>query len=326
MVVDFDDDLQGFFEASVSGTWTAGECTVGAGNVVTCDDADTIALVNSTVVIQFLPPAFPDTIVAPTVPSAACTVFDTDVTVQCTELAAGDLDDLTVLDWVLDPLNSTNPTNAPDQAHTVVFSLPLNITCESDTSNDGVRTCGAGDVVISDTQSSITLSSGPTVTDSVLSNPSDVTVVVNSPQATVGTITLSVHHDNADGTFADIVDPVASKTYAVVNGAGGTGEIRHLDEADQATEDAAAVDIDAYCASASIPVFDCGILDAQDDADDAVGSFHQACMINTNLTHAANSADITWNIAPGPGSSATVNPNPNGVNVAGPTDEPCVRW
>ena len=79
----------------------------------------------------------------------------------------------------------------------------------------------------------------------------------------------------------------------------------------------------------------CGIMTPQDDSDDATGSFHQACIINTSLTHAGDSGLITWDIVAVAGS-----PLPTAVSItelAGPLDdpnaqpnpilgEPCVSW
>ncbi|GAF99366.1 unnamed protein product, partial [marine sediment metagenome] len=66
-----------------------------------------------------------------------------------------------------------------------------------------------------------------------------------------------------------------------------------------------------------------GILDPQDDPDDATGSYHRACITDTELTYAANSTQIAWTITATPGSSADVH---NPTKVAGPNGEPCYQW
>ena len=165
----------------------------------------------------------------------------------------------------------------------------------------------------------------PTVVGTVLGSSGDVLVTITSAQETTGTITLLVKYDlgKAAGVTGeetvDLLDPVATKTFEIICTDTPAGpdddecEIRHRGEADQATEDAANLDLD-------------GILDVQADEDDATGSFHQVCLISSNLTHTVHGGFITWTIDPGPGSNATVNPAPNGQKRGGPDGIPCVRW
>ena len=164
-------------------------------------------------------------------------------------------------------------------------------------------------------------------------------VTITSAQETSGTITLLVKYDLGKPAgvtgeeTVDLLDPVATQTFEIICTDTPAGpdddecEIRHRDEADQATEDAANLDLDALCALPATPAFpNCGILDVQHDEDGATGSFHQACLTNSGLTHSGQGQFIAWTIEPGPGGNATVNPAPNGEKIAGPRDIPCVRW
>ncbi len=229
----------------------------------------------------------------------------------------------TIGPWVVNPLTASNP---PNMDHSITFMLPPGVTCESDVSNsDAVRSCSPSDVVLNDPPKfSMTLVGlTPTVAETALGQSSNVLVTITSAQETSGTITLLVKYDLGKPAgvtgeeTVDLLDPVATQTFG----------IRHRAEADQATEDAANLDLDALCALPATPAFpNCGILDVQHDEDDATGSFHQACLTNSGLTHTADGQFITWTIEPGPGGNATVNPAPNGEKIAGPRDIPCVRW
>ncbi len=121
---------------------------------------------------------------------------------------------------------------------------------------------------------------------------------------------------------------VSTNPASVLNAAGGSGGgdylvegadiwLRHWD-IDWSSEDAAG--------------FDEGILDVQDDPDDATGSAHRVCLVGGENTLDDN---VTWSITNAAGSSATVSPGP-GVGDAGPNggtkvrhpnlDIPCVQW
>ena len=66
------------------------------------------------------------------------------------------------------------------------------------------------------------------------------------------------------------------------------------------------------------------MLNSQDDIDDAVGSFHGACLLGTLLTQTANGGELTWHIEPVPPGSG-----PAAASIStfgGPNDEPCVMW
>ena len=162
----------------------------------------------------------------------------------------------------------------------------------------------------------------PTVVGTVLGSSGDVLVTITSAQETTGTITLLVKYDlgKAAGVTGeetvDLLDPVATKTFEIICTDTPAGpdddecEIRHRDEADQATEDAANLDLDVFCTNYSIAFPNCGILDVQHDEDDATGSFHQACLINSNLTHIVHGQFITWTIDPRPGQQRHGEPGP----------------
>jgi hypothetical protein len=250
----------------------------------------------------------------------ACVLGDAGgVTLNCTDQT----DTRTIGPWdpLVNPLTASNP---PNTEHVITFTLPAGVTCESDVDDgDNVRSCSPSDVILNDPpKSSMMLVDGtPDVKGQVLGSRGDVLVTITSAQETSGTITLLVKYDlgkvagvTGEETV-DLLDPVATKTFEF--------GIRHRGEADQATEDAANLDLDVFCTNYSSA---CGILDVQHDEDDATGSFHQACLINSDLTHADDGQFITWTIDPGPGSNATVNPAPNGQKIGGPLDIPCVRW
>lgn len=219
-----------------------------------------------------------------------------------------------------DPADATNP---PGTSHVITFSAGPNVNCLSadDLGDDD-------DLPVTCDLSDVALSCGNTTVDSVVpqdTNVQDATdiVVTITNDGTDADCTVTLHlvaNDGNDDVDDDIFfDAEATKSFSAA--AVADGELRHLDEPDAATEDENA-DRDDYCDTVTGV---CGIISPQDDPDDATGSFHEACIIGSVLTSADNPF-ITWNILPGPGSSATVNPGPNGQKVAGPNDEPCVRW
>ncbi len=322
LIINFDDELQGFSTPNgSSGTWgspQATECTNGAGNVVTCTDA-LGPIATSTVLIGFLADG---TLISP---PASCVVTDNGAGSATCDVSA--IANVTVNSAVTVP----NATNFPGQPHTFQFTLGHGVTCESDTGNpiNNNVDCAAGDVVVAGAAGCL-LTAGPTVTDADLVDTSFVSVTIDGGTGVSGTCTVTLdtkHVGNSDDpaiTFNnfDIAPVVATKTLT-----SPAGEIRHLDEADAATEDAAGTadsdKLEDWCATAPGT---CGILVPQDDSDDATGSFHQACIINTSLTHAADAANITWNIVAVAGSPL---PTPVSITeVPGPQTaaEPCVRW
>ena len=105
--------------------------------------------------------------------------------------------------------------------------------------------------------------------------------------------------------------------------------LRHHDLPDPATEDAAGTVDEMACAPPPPPVpigpqggtetDACGLLATQDDLDDAIGSFHGACIVGAALPAGAT---IEWNIEPVAGG-----PTPAGVTeYMHPLGYPCVRW
>ncbi len=225
-------------------------------------------------------------------------------------------------------------TNFPGEPHIFDFTLAAGVTCENDPTdtNDAVD-CVDADVVIAGA-AGCAKTAGPTVTDADLADESFVSVTIDGGTGIEGdcTVTLAITYvgpdEDVDTDWFDLDDAVATKSFDVGEAA---GEIRHLDEPDVATEDAADDDDsdpqEDWCDAGSV-TGTCGILTPRDDPDDATGSFHQACIINGSLTHANDSGFITWSIVAVAGS-----PLPTAVSiteVAGPHDaaaaEPCVRW
>ena len=318
--INFDDDLQNFLAVSAGAPYDTTECTNGAGNVVTCIDA-TGPIADTVVVIQFNASG------AAISPPTACTLVDGgDGTATC---------DLSAIASVTITAGATvtSATNFPGEPHTFNFTLEPGVNCEGDTDiTDDIVECVAGDVTIGGT-AGCAVTSGPTVTTGALATQSFVAVTIDGGTGVEGTctVTLAVEYvgpdEGADETADDfdIADVVATKTLDVGEAA---GEIRHLDPADAATEDAAGTgDSDAledWCAAGTVSGT-CGILVPQDDSDDATGSFHQACIINGSLTHTDDSGFIIWTIvglAAGDPLAVSI------TEVAGPhtPGEPCVRW
>ena len=256
-------------------------------------------------------------------------------------------------DYVVTPATAEN---GPAQNHTIAFTLPVQFDCKSDiaTVNDGARSCLPVDVTITNSNGatatlvSATCTSGCGV--ATMNSVGTETVVINSPTTGNVKVTLDLIYNAGqpygqcgqavtDSTCDAIeqVDPVALKTYGVVSN-GSTAFLRHVDLPDLGTEDAADPTLgqeqQPYCNNylagtqpgpLADPIFNgvCGVLSGQDDIDDALGSFHGACILGSLLTFAANNGDITWHIdaVPGPGPVAA------GVSTfAGPNGEPCVMW
>lgn len=324
-----DNDLGAYFDgATFSGTWTAGECTeVGSGNGdVTCTDAAG-PVADSTVTFDFIAQG-PGAIDPPT-----CSVSDDGTGSATCDVSA--ISTVTVNAGV----TVASATNFPGLGHTFQFTLGEGFTCQSDgpppSVPDGDEVdCVAGDVAIGGT-AGCTVTSGPTVTDPDTDDTSFVSVTIDGGTGVEGTctVTLDVYFvGNSETDPSADFDPasvVATKTFDVGEAA---GEIRHRDDPDKATEDAAGTAdsdlLEDWCAPVfSTGGYDCGILTPQDDSDDATGSFHEACIINTSLTHTTDSGFITWSIVPVAGS-----PLPTPVSVTevsgspGGLDEPCVRW
>jgi len=223
-------------------------------------------------------------------------------------------------------------TNFPGEAHIFLFSLAIGVTCENDTTDNDLVDCVGADVVVGGTD--VCTASAPTVAAPGLDSATVVSVAITGGTG-VDLLTCTVALDTkfvgadegltADDDF-DITAVTATKTFDVTEAA---GEIRHLDPADAATEDAAGTgDSDPqedWCLAGTVSGT-CGILVPQDDSDDATGSFHEACIINGSLTHTDDSGFITWSIV-----AVAGDPLPTAVSiteVAGPHDtaEPCVRW
>jgi hypothetical protein len=320
-----------------NGPWDAGDCSVVGGaleNDIKCTDAvkpvddDVI-----TVVYEVIP--FKDSsITGPNEqPAPECEVYDTgdgagngkDCAYTASSLAT------TINDYNITP----NPdSNGPKQDHLVTIVLPSGFVCTSD-ATPGVdpRTCSAADVIL---PAGVTLVNGPNVSGTTFGVGS-VNFTINS--AIAGTYSIKLNLSFATGrnpnsppsVYDLLVDPIAIKTYAVV-AQGGTAELRHVDLPDLGTEDASGGSQDPYCAdylASTNPQHDpfkgvCGVLPGQEDNDDAIGSFHGACIIGSLLTQAVNGVDITWHIdAVPPG----VGPVAASVSTfAGPNGEPCVMW
>ncbi|MEX2390972.1 MAG: hypothetical protein WD904_05185 [Dehalococcoidia bacterium] len=227
------------------------------------------------------------------------------------------------------PVTVVDATNFPGAPHTFVFALAAGVTCQSDVSDTGNVECLPADVTVGGTV--ICTAGPPVVGDADLADSSTVSVTITPTTGDEGTCTVILDTkyvgpcEDCSGDDFDIEPVTATKTFSTAEAA---GELRHLDDPDAATEDAAGTDdsdhLEDWCDGVNTPDDTCGILLGQDDLDDATGSFHQACIINGSLTHAGNSTQITWDIVPQSGS-----PLPNPVSVtelAGPLGEPCVRW
>lgn len=216
-----------------------------------------------------------------------------------------------------------NATNFPGIAHTFVFNMLAGITCQSDSAEIGGledRSCTAADVTIGGT-AGCTLTAGPIVSDPLLANPSTVTVTISGGTGIEGTctVTLATYFlgpcEDCTGDDFDSGDVIATKTFSFAV-AGGT--LCHLDIPDAATEDAAG-NTGGILYVGNLPANGC----IQTDIDDAIGSFHGACIIGSGLTYAANGAQITWSITPVAGGPAPASVQGFAAEGGG---EPCVMW
>ncbi len=130
------------------------------------------------------------------------------------------------------------------------------------------------------------------------------------------------------------VNPANGSTYSISGGPC----LRHVDLPDLGTEDAADPTLhqeqQQYCNNflagpnnPNPPIFAgvCGVLKGQDDIDDAQGSFHGACILDSLLTNLVNQNDITWHISAIVVNSVTLSPVAQ-TPFAGPNGEPCVMW
>jgi hypothetical protein len=225
------------------------------------------------------------------------------------------------------------------------------------------RTCDATDVDVSGASATLisgptvsdpTLDNTATVTVTINSaTTGNVTVTLDTAFITQ-ILEQNQSADTGPNSY-DLIDPTAQKTYGLV-AAGETGRIRHVDLPDKGTEDAADGTLNQeeqpYCDDVLAAVAtntaagaqggtttptatpnavlnavlgaNCGVLNSQDDIDDAIGSFHGACLLGTLLTFTANNGDLTWHIEPVPPGSG---PAPASVSTfGGQFDEPCVMW
>lgn len=215
----------------------------------------------------------------------------------------------------LDPASATNP---PGTSHVLTATLQAAVNCASGdaadpTDNETDVTCDASDVALSCAGGSV---DSVVVTNSGIGVVTTVTITIsNDGTEETCTVTLSLVANSGNDVPGDdvpfTVDAEKEYTLAAI-----AGELRHLDEPDPATEDA----FGDYA--------DGGLLIEMDDPDDAIGSFHQACIVNVldpaspGLTN-ADAPDITWDIEPIIGASPVA---ASVTEVAGPNGEACVRW
>lgn len=201
----------------------------------------------------------------------------------------------------------------------ISFTIPAGLTFCSDVTLAGaLREFSASDLVVNPPTA---LVSGPTGVSPLSSEALPVTVTVTVTSATVGssvTATLFTHLATSTVTTDCGTGTVVTANFTAPTG----GFLRHNDLADAASEDAGgtAVDGDSLCTNSKTA---CGLLAAQDDVDDAQGSFHGACIEGAGLTLAANGAQITWSITPVAGGPAPQSIVPYAGPISG---EPCVMW
>ena len=251
------------------------------------------------------------------------TINETSNTAECVSLAGATA--------------SEDATNLISFAHTITFSLPVEFTCESDVVDDGVRTCSAADVALD----GATLVSGPTVVDSVEANPSDVTVTINSAVAGEFTVCLAVHIDGGVDNFVDTADPCSTKTYQTVAEFLADSVIRHYD-VDAGSEAAAdgdgtgdglllGNDGDVDLGDGTFAPNTDSDLDQVEDDDDAIGSLHTVCIVNTPLTHTVDAGFIEWVIEdaeldPTVDAGVEISSNDLAVDPGPDADYPCFQW
>ena len=219
------------------------------------------------------------------------------------------------------PPDASNPEGTP---HTVTFNLQAGVTCQNDAVINNQVDCAPADVVVG---GPCTLSAGPTVGDPDTADASTVTVTINGAAAGAScTVALDTKFVGPiEGTtLFDIAPITANKSFVPL------AVLRHHDIADPASEDAAGTVDERACevndatsqGNGPPPTTEaCGLLAEQDDIDDAIGSFHGACIIpaaGLDLT----TATIEWHIEPVAGG-----PIPAAVTeYTHPLGYPCVRW
>lgn len=247
--------------------------------------------------------------------NSACDETGTDV--EAVVDGDADVGDLTVdaAALVTVPEPAVNP---PGTSHTFSFILEANVDCAS-----GENAAPGGQANISCDATDVTIDCGASTVDSVIvsntdtTTPSNVDVTItNDGTEETCLVSLALASNVNNGTAGDNVffqSPDASKEFTL---AAVAGELRHLDEPDPATEDA----FGDFAPG--------GLLTEMDDPDDAIGSFHQACIVNVldptspGLTN-ADAPDITWSITPLIGATPVAS---SVTEVAGPNGEACVRW
>jgi hypothetical protein len=183
---------------------------------------------------------------------------------------------------------------------TVTFTLPAGITYCSDAS-----AAGANPRVFGPTDQTIAGATEVLTTPSVAANNVEGTHTVTITSATAGdaTVTLSTHIAGS-AAGAGCTDTVVTVTFSTVAGLLGDSALRHYD-VDAGSEDAAdggnglllgnngIVDLAADCPGVFAPNTDSDC-DLIEDDDEAIGSLHTVCIVETDLTFTADAGFIEW--------------------------------
>ncbi|MEX0781724.1 MAG: hypothetical protein WD557_03675 [Dehalococcoidia bacterium] len=301
-------NLVNYVENSATGPWDTTECSYIAPTV-TCVDA-TGPVVDSTVSVSFtIVPGGDGDVDPPT----ACSVFDGgDGVANCVAGAS-----ITPIAITAGATGEAAATNVIGDDHVFTFTLQPGFTCASDVDDSVTRECVAADFTGA---GAALITAGPTVTDATLANASTVTVTVSSAAPASADLTLNYRFEGDPVSALDDIDGLtvtSEKDFLSIADFLGEAVVNHVD-IDQGSEN-----------EAGNP--NGRLEDDFEDLDDAIGSFHAACVFDSPLV-AADNAFIEWNIE-----DTELNPTVSlfdelsgddfselgGIDVG---DVPCARW
>jgi hypothetical protein len=244
------------------------ECVYAAG-VITCTDNDAVSnWTDGVLTFNFWTPPAGGTISPPTLPQNNCLTDGGNGAGNCTAGTLSGVTDVAPLVTV-DPLTATN---ALGLAETFTFTLPADVTCQSDPDlvpaggedTDTDVDCSAADIqIVNNAGASCEILSGPTVGDPDLADASTVVVEIVGSDTGNCTITLLVTllvDDPNDGLQqVDAVSQAATKTFV-------EAELRHMAD---------------VCASPDNAIDGC-VIDSQEINFNVIGSRHTVCTIADN--------------------------------------------
>jgi hypothetical protein len=208
----------------------AADCSVAAGNVVTCTDATADAENHTTGTITIPTTAGVSAITAPT----ACSYDDADAATGpavCTINAGA----VGIISATVNPVSATNLIG---QSETFTWTLPAQFTCLLDLNADGLVQCAGTDIVFDPGTTGATIGAAVIRTPTALTTTVAITI---SGATAAGTATIGLKLQLGDGHATCPIGPsagtvTATKIFTTLAEAGA--HIQHAD-VDNATEDVA---------------------------------------------------------------------------------------